>query len=121
MIENTRAAEINFTTEEIAELNAAASAIRIQGLRLPENVLAYSDVEAPSKNWRSAPSHLRKRSVKRRFAQGAGIAQWRGEWILSTPDRSLRLVHKSRILTKCLSSEIGRLLSQLQNYLERLS
>jgi aryl-alcohol dehydrogenase-like predicted oxidoreductase len=50
MVENTGAAEINFTTEEIAELNAAVSAIRIQGMRLPENVLAYSDVEAPAKN-----------------------------------------------------------------------
>jgi aryl-alcohol dehydrogenase-like predicted oxidoreductase len=50
MVENTGAAEISFTTEEIAELNAAVSAIRIQGMRLPENVLAYSDVEAPSKN-----------------------------------------------------------------------
>src|SRR5271166_30178 len=50
MVENTGAAEIHFTTDEIAELNAAVSAIRIQGMRLPENVLAYSDVEAPSKN-----------------------------------------------------------------------
>jgi aryl-alcohol dehydrogenase-like predicted oxidoreductase len=50
MVENTGAAEINFTTEEIAELNAAVSAIRILGMRLPENVLAYSDVEALSKN-----------------------------------------------------------------------
>ena len=50
MVENTGGAEIVFTPDELAELNAAVSAIRIQGMRLPESVLAYSDVEAPSKN-----------------------------------------------------------------------
>ena len=47
MIDNIGAAEIRFTASELAELNAAASAIQIQGLRLPESVLAFSEVEAP--------------------------------------------------------------------------
>jgi len=49
LIENLGAAAIRFTTEELAELGAAASSIQIQGARLPETVLAYSEVEAPLK------------------------------------------------------------------------
>lgn len=49
MIENTGAAAIRFTPAELAELTAAASAIQIQGLRLPPGVLAFSEVEAPPK------------------------------------------------------------------------
>lgn len=47
MAENVAAAEVRFTPAELAELNAAAAAIQIQGLRLPEAVLAFSEVEAP--------------------------------------------------------------------------
>ena len=50
MLENIGAASVQFTPEEIAELNAAASAIQIRGARLPERVLAFSDVEAPERN-----------------------------------------------------------------------
>jgi aryl-alcohol dehydrogenase-like predicted oxidoreductase len=47
MIDNIGAAEVRFTPSELAELNAAAAAIKIEGLRLPESVLAFSEVEAP--------------------------------------------------------------------------
>jgi aryl-alcohol dehydrogenase-like predicted oxidoreductase len=47
MIENTGAAIVRFTPSELSELNAAVSAIEIQGARLPAGVLAMSDVEAP--------------------------------------------------------------------------
>ena len=49
MIDNVGAAAIRFTPTELGELNAAASAIQIQGLRLPEGVLAFSEVEAPAR------------------------------------------------------------------------
>lgn len=49
MVENTGAAAVHFTAPEIAELNAAVSAIPVQGARLPESVQVYSDVEAPPK------------------------------------------------------------------------
>jgi aryl-alcohol dehydrogenase-like predicted oxidoreductase len=49
MIENIGAASIAFTADEIAELNAAVAAIKVQGARLPDVVLAFSDVEAPPK------------------------------------------------------------------------
>jgi aryl-alcohol dehydrogenase-like predicted oxidoreductase len=47
MIENTGAASVRFTSAELAELNAAVSAIEIRGARLPEQVLVFSGVEAP--------------------------------------------------------------------------
>jgi aryl-alcohol dehydrogenase-like predicted oxidoreductase len=50
MLENIGADSVQFTPEEIAELNAAASAIEIHGARLPESVLVFSEVEAPEKN-----------------------------------------------------------------------
>lgn len=49
MLENTGATEVRFTSTELAELNAAVSAIEIRGARLPEQVLAFSGVEAPPK------------------------------------------------------------------------
>lgn len=49
MIENVGAAAIRFTPAEIADLNAAVSAIDVQGARLPDSVLVYSGVEAPVK------------------------------------------------------------------------
>ncbi len=48
MIDNVGATAVRFTPAELVELNAAASAIEIQGLRLPEGVLAFSEVEAPA-------------------------------------------------------------------------
>jgi aryl-alcohol dehydrogenase-like predicted oxidoreductase len=47
MVENTGAAAVRFTPTELSELNAAVSAIEVQGARLPAGVLAMSDVEAP--------------------------------------------------------------------------
>jgi aryl-alcohol dehydrogenase-like predicted oxidoreductase len=49
MLENIGAAVISFTSDEIGELDAAVAAIEVQGQRLPDNVLAYSNVEAPEK------------------------------------------------------------------------
>jgi aryl-alcohol dehydrogenase-like predicted oxidoreductase len=50
MLENTAASGVRFTPNEIGELNAAVAVIKIQGARLPEGVLAFSNVEAPEKN-----------------------------------------------------------------------
>ena len=50
MLENIGAASVQLTAEEIAELNSSASAIQIHGARLPESVLAFSEVEAPETN-----------------------------------------------------------------------
>lgn len=49
MVENTGAASVRFAAPELAELNAAVSAIRVQGARLPDSIQVYSDVEAPPK------------------------------------------------------------------------
>lgn len=49
MLENNGAANVTFTPEEAAELNAAVSAIEVQGQRLPDGVLAFSNVEAAAK------------------------------------------------------------------------
>ncbi|MCW0000115.1 aldo/keto reductase [Pararhizobium sp. YC-54] len=49
MLENIGAAAISFTPEEIGELNAAVAAIEVRGQRLPDSVLAFSNVEAPEK------------------------------------------------------------------------
>lgn len=50
MLENIGAASIRFTSEEIGELNSAVKAIEVRGQRLPDAVLAFSNVEAPEKN-----------------------------------------------------------------------
>lgn len=47
MIENSGAAEVGFTSTELAELNSSLAAIQIRGQRLPDEVLVYSAVEAP--------------------------------------------------------------------------
>jgi aryl-alcohol dehydrogenase-like predicted oxidoreductase len=49
MVENSAAAEVRFTPTELAELNAAVSAIEIRGARLPDLVLALSGVQAAPK------------------------------------------------------------------------
>jgi aryl-alcohol dehydrogenase-like predicted oxidoreductase len=49
MAENTGAANVSFTSGEIADLNAAVRAIEIKGQRLPDAILAFSGVEAPTK------------------------------------------------------------------------
>jgi len=49
MLENVGAASVQFSSTELNELNEALSAIKIQGARLPDTVLAYSGVEAPLK------------------------------------------------------------------------
>lgn len=50
LIENIGAAHVSFAADELAEFHHAASAIQVQGARLPDAVLAYSGVEAPEKN-----------------------------------------------------------------------
>lgn len=50
MLENIGAASVRFTPSELAELNASVSAVQIRGARLPDQVLAFSDVEAPARN-----------------------------------------------------------------------
>jgi aryl-alcohol dehydrogenase-like predicted oxidoreductase len=50
MLENSAAAAVRFTPPELAELNASVSAIKIEGARLPEQVLVFSGVEARPKN-----------------------------------------------------------------------
>jgi aryl-alcohol dehydrogenase-like predicted oxidoreductase len=47
LLENIGAVSVQFTPSELAELNAAASAIQVKGARLPEGVLALSELEAP--------------------------------------------------------------------------
>jgi aryl-alcohol dehydrogenase-like predicted oxidoreductase len=49
MLDNVGAVEVTFTPEESAELNAAVASIEVQGQRLPDFVLAFSNVEAPIK------------------------------------------------------------------------
>jgi aryl-alcohol dehydrogenase-like predicted oxidoreductase len=49
MLENTGAAQVRFTSAELRELNDGVSAIQMQGARLPEGVLRFSNVEAPPK------------------------------------------------------------------------
>jgi len=49
MLDNIGAVDIRFTPSELAELNAAVSAIQIGGARLPDQVLVFSGVEAPSR------------------------------------------------------------------------
>jgi aryl-alcohol dehydrogenase-like predicted oxidoreductase len=49
MLENVGATAVRFTPAELAELNAAVSAIEVRGARLPEQVLVFSGVEAPPK------------------------------------------------------------------------
>jgi aryl-alcohol dehydrogenase-like predicted oxidoreductase len=46
MLDNIGAARVTFTSSEVTELNQAVAAIRVQGARLPDAVLAYSGVEA---------------------------------------------------------------------------
>ena len=49
MVENSGAADVRFTTSELAELNGEVRAIEVRGARLPDQVLAFSGVEAPPK------------------------------------------------------------------------
>lgn len=46
MLENSGADAVQFTGDEIAELNQSVSAIEVQGARLPDGLLALSGVEA---------------------------------------------------------------------------
>lgn len=47
MVENTGAAGVRFTSDEIAELNGAVRAIEIKGQRLLDGILGLSGLEAP--------------------------------------------------------------------------
>jgi aryl-alcohol dehydrogenase-like predicted oxidoreductase len=50
MLENNGAANLTFSSPELAELDAAVSAIEVRGARLPDAVLVFSNVEAPPKS-----------------------------------------------------------------------
>ncbi|BDT67539.1 hypothetical protein os1_17160 [Comamonadaceae bacterium OS-1] len=49
LLENLGADAVRFTPAERAELNAAVAAVEVQGARLPDSVLVYSEVEAAVK------------------------------------------------------------------------
>jgi len=49
MLENIGADAVEFTPEELTDLNASVAAFHIEGQRLPDAVLQYSGVEAPAK------------------------------------------------------------------------
>lgn len=49
MLENIKASDVKFTTDELTQLNKELSAISIKGARLPEFVLNLSNVQAPAK------------------------------------------------------------------------
>jgi len=49
MLDNIGASQVSFTPEEIDELNRAVAEIEIRGQRLPDQVLAFSGVEAPAR------------------------------------------------------------------------
>jgi aryl-alcohol dehydrogenase-like predicted oxidoreductase len=49
MLENIRGEGVKFTADELRQFNQELSGISIKGLRLPQAVLNFSDVEAPSK------------------------------------------------------------------------
>lgn len=50
MLENIGGPSVQFTDAELDDLTQAVSAIKIEGARLPDAVLAFSDVEAPPRN-----------------------------------------------------------------------
>ncbi|RYE26561.1 MAG: aldo/keto reductase [Sphingobacteriaceae bacterium] len=49
MLENTSAADVRFTADELKQFSTALSKIEIKGERLPKMVLDFSNVEAPLK------------------------------------------------------------------------
>jgi aryl-alcohol dehydrogenase-like predicted oxidoreductase len=49
MLENSAAGEVKFTDEEWGQFNKELAGISIKGLRLPQAVLNFSNVEAPKK------------------------------------------------------------------------
>lgn len=50
MLDNSGADAVRFTPAELAELNEAVRAVTVKGQRLPDPILAFSDVEAPPRN-----------------------------------------------------------------------
>lgn len=49
LLQNIGAVSVHFTPAELVELNASVAAIKIQGQRLPDAVLTFSDVDSPSR------------------------------------------------------------------------
>ena len=47
MLENNGADNVRFTAEELYSFNSDLTKIEIKGLRLPQMVLNFSDVDAP--------------------------------------------------------------------------
>lgn len=48
-VENTGASDVKFTADDLKQFNQELAAISIKGLRLPQAVLNFSNVEAPAK------------------------------------------------------------------------
>lgn len=61
MHQNIGADAIRFTPAELAELNESVAAIEIRGQRLPDAVLAFSDVESPPEEVKDPRLHSRSR------------------------------------------------------------
>jgi aryl-alcohol dehydrogenase-like predicted oxidoreductase len=49
MLENNGGDNVRFTVDELRQFNQEVAAIEIKGLRLPQGVLNFSNVEAPPK------------------------------------------------------------------------
>ncbi len=49
MLENIGADKVKFAADELTRFNQELTAISINGLRLPQGVLNFSNVEAPNK------------------------------------------------------------------------
>jgi len=49
MLENIGADKVQFTGDEITELNRSVAMVQVRGARLPDGILALSGVEAPPK------------------------------------------------------------------------
>jgi len=49
MLENIGASNVKMSSDELKQFNDELSAISIKGLRLPQTVLNFSNVEAPPK------------------------------------------------------------------------
>lgn len=49
MLENSGAKDVRFSNDELKQFNTELSAVSIKGLRLPQAILNYSNVEAPAK------------------------------------------------------------------------
>jgi hypothetical protein len=66
MLQNIGAVSIEFTQSELTELNAAVRAVETKGQRLPDEVLAFSGVEAAPKPNLTSLSDAHKPLISKR-------------------------------------------------------